>query len=136
MNLLSLKELSKLGDVLDEQDNESLQLLEAMKDFVKGISVIDEEGRYKQANPLYASICGYIPDEMRGMKWENTVDASSIDEAHKLWQDMVANNKSETILTGKKKDGTLFKKRVILYLKRDRNGKHNGHFCFMNELDN
>ncbi len=135
MNLISLKELSKLSDVLDEQDHESLQLLVAMKDFVKGISIIDEDGRYRQVNPYYAEACGYAPDEMKGMKWENTVDETSMSEARKLWDDMVRNNRAETTLVGKRKDGVLFTKKVILYLKRDRNGKHNGHFCFMYKID-
>lgn len=135
MDSLSLRELSKLSELLDERDYESAQLLEAMKDFVKGISVVDENGCYKQVNPLYASICGYTPEEMKGMKWGDTVDRSSMVEAHKLWQDMLIEDKSETVLTGKRKDGSLFKKRVAIYLKRDRNGKYNGHFCFMNEVD-
>lgn len=132
---ISLQQLSRLNDLLDGKDNESFQLFEAMKDFVKGISVIDEEGRYSQVNPFYAHTCGYTPEEMKGMKWENTVDESSMGEARKLWSDMITHDKAETILTGKRKDGSSFKKRVVLYLKRDCSGKHNGHFCFMQEAD-
>lgn len=95
---------------------------------VEGISRLDDQGRYVSVNAQYASAIGYRPDELIGQSWEVTVHPGDREAVQTAFDRMLATGRGETELRGLRKDGTVFRKQVVIV----KPGKGvPGHYCLM-----
>ena len=106
----------------------------ALQNAVEGISRLDIEGRYINANRAYAHTCGYEPEEMVGMEWRLTVHPSDIEMLISAYEEMLISGKVEVEARGVQKNGTFFYKQITMVKACDTHGIFNGHHCFMKDI--
>ncbi|MCC3466680.1 MAG: PAS domain S-box protein [Microcoleus sp. PH2017_06_SFM_O_A] len=106
----------------------------ALQNAVEGISRLDIEGRYVNANRAYAHTCGYEPEEMVGMEWILTVHPDDIEMLISAYEEMLISGKVDVEARGVRKNGTFFYKQITLVKACDAQGTFNGHHCFMKDI--
>ncbi|TAF33679.1 MAG: PAS domain S-box protein [Oscillatoriales cyanobacterium] len=106
----------------------------ALQNAVEGISRLDIEGRYINANRAYAHTCGYEPEEMVGMEWPLTVHPGDVEMLISAYQEMLISGKVEVEARGVRKNGTFFYKQVTMVKACDAQGTFNGHHCFLKDI--
>jgi diguanylate cyclase (GGDEF)-like protein/PAS domain S-box-containing protein len=100
---------------------------------IEGIARLDPDGRYIAVNGTYARIAGYEHDELIGLSWEQTVSTADIPKGIEAYQQMRNFGRSEVELRGRRKDGNLYYKQVML-LRLDQDGAFAGHHCFVRDI--
>ncbi len=137
---LKLKQQAEKQSAVLSQANRVLRkqaLLEAhtaVELAMEGISKVDEAGRYLFANPQYAALLGYHPDELVGQSWEMTVHADDRSSILAAFARMVSTGRAETEVRGVKKDGSLFHKHVVVVKPDIMKGKLSGHYWFVRDI--
>ncbi|WP_413161064.1 PAS domain S-box protein [Capilliphycus salinus ALCB114379] len=117
-----------------QAEMELRELTNAMQNAVEGISRLDPQGRYITVNRAYAHLCGYEPEELVGVEWQNTVHPDEIERLNKAYQQMLKTGKVEVETRGVRKDGSYFDKQVTMISAYDERGEFNGHHCFMKDI--
>lgn len=117
-----------------QEEKKALELGQAMRLAVEGISKIDTQGNYIYINNAYASKIGYTPEELIGKNWEITVLNDEIDKMKNAYQTMLQDGKIVAETIGQHKDGSRLHKRVTMIVDQDDNGQFIGHFCFMQDI--
>jgi PAS domain S-box-containing protein len=129
--------INKLREQMEESrraESEIRRFKEALENTVEGIARLNNEGKYISVNKAYASIAGYMPDEMEGMNWEETVHPGDRNMIAECFQRMLEHGKVEAEARGLRRDGTVFYKHVVLVTAYDENRKISGHHCFMKDI--
>jgi PAS domain S-box-containing protein len=123
-------------DISDRKqaEKELRDLTIALQNAVEGISRLDIEGRYINANRAYAHASGYEPEEMVGMEWILTVHPDDIEMLISAYEEMLISGKVEVEARGVRKNGTFFYKQVTMVKACDAQGTFNGHHCFMKDI--
>ncbi|MFQ3627256.1 MAG: PAS domain S-box protein, partial [Cyanobacteriota bacterium] len=106
----------------------------AMSNAIEGIARLDPQGQYLSVNRAYAAILGYLPEEMTGMDWRQTVHPDDLAIATAGYDTMLQQGKSELELRGIRKDGSVFYKQVIMVSAYDQEQQFTGHHCFMKDI--
>jgi PAS domain S-box-containing protein len=123
-------------DISDRKqaEKELRDLTNAMQNAVEGISRLDIEGRYVNANRAYAHTCGYQPEEMVGIEWPLTVHPDDVEMLIGAYQEMLISGKVEVEARGVRKNKTFFYKQITMVKACDAQGTFNGHHCFMKDI--
>ncbi|MBK1987735.1 PAS domain-containing protein [Sphaerospermopsis aphanizomenoides BCCUSP55] len=117
-----------------QAEAEMREMNAAMQNAVEGISRLDAQGFYISINPAYAAMCGYEPDEMIGMTWQNTVHPEDIAQMEAVYHQMLKTGKVEAEARGVCKDGTVFYKQVTMISAYNEQGEFIGNHCFMKDV--
>lgn len=127
---------SVLRDVtaLKEEAIKRQDLQLAMQSAVEGVSKINPEGRYIYVNDAYASVVGYLPDELVGKKWEITIVEDELVRMAQVYETMLAEGKVTAETIGLCKDGSTVDKQVTMISDYDAKGNFVGHFCFLQDI--
>ncbi|MBE9178788.1 PAS domain S-box protein [Oculatella sp. LEGE 06141] len=127
---------STLFDISERKraEEELHNLSNALESAVEGISQLDRQGRYIQANSAYARMLGYSPNELIGMKWEQTIYPDDIEMLKAAYQQMLTHGKVELDTRGIRSDGTVFDKQVMLIARFDPQQQFMGHYCFVKDI--
>lgn len=131
MNTIEI--LKKMAENLYSKEYNDGHLMKVLLDLIGGVSIINLKGEYIEVNQKYANTCGYEPIELEGSQWIKTVYEEDINIAKQCYYDMVEKGMSELSFRGIRKDGTIFKKHIILVSKFDLDKNLTGHYCFMKE---
>ncbi|MGB5713218.1 MAG: PAS domain-containing protein, partial [Waterburya sp.] len=110
------------------------QLKLALENAVEGIALLDSQGCYLQVNQAYANITGYPPEEMIGMDWQVTVHPEDLEQLLIAYRQMLEEGKVEVEARGKRKDGSLFFKQVVMITAFNENQEFIGHYCFLKDI--
>ncbi len=123
-------------DITDRKQAEiELQAIsDALSNAVEGISRIDSEGNYVSVNDAYARMVGYLPSEMLGMSWQNTVHADDLAAVTAAYQHMLSTGKVEVEARGIRKDGSFFDKQLVMIAAYDEQQQLIGHHCFLKNI--
>ncbi|WP_410321130.1 PAS domain S-box protein [Natronomonas sp.] len=85
--------------------------LDAIETAQEDISILDEEGRFIYANPVYADIHDYTPEEMVGKHWEVVYHEERIPELHEvICPEIERSGRWSGTTTGIRADGSTFTK--------------------------
>ena len=117
-----------------QAEEEIRKLSAALENAVEGISRLDTQGRYLKVNKAYASICGYQPQEMIGMTWQQTVHPEDLEKMIVAYQEMLKVGKVETEARGIRQDGSLFHQQIFMIEIFDSHQNFIGHYCFMKDI--
>ncbi len=117
-----------------QAEMELRELTNAMQNAVEGISRLNPQGRYISVNRSYAHTCGYEPEELVGVEWQNTVHPNEISRLNQAYQQMLITGKVEVETRGVRKDGSYFYKQVTMISAYDEQGQFSGHHCFMKDI--
>lgn len=98
------------------------------------ISRIDRQGNYLRVSERYADTCGYLPEEMVGLSWHETIHIDDIEKAEDAYDLMLEMGRAETELRGIRKKGTTFYKRIVLVKGIDDENSLLSHYCFMQDI--
>lgn len=128
--------LYDMSNNLSRMESEMVAVNSVLVQRVGGISIIGTDGRYKKVNDKYAETCGYVPSELIGRQWVDTVYPPDLPIANQCYQEMLMKGESSMTFRGIKKDGTVFIKDITLVTKHGVSMEIEGHFCFMNENKN
>jgi len=110
------RELSKLATVLEQS--------------VQAILITDPEGRIEYANPAFTRITGYSPVELKG-KTPRILKSGEHPESfyRELWQTITAGRSWEGIFTNRRKDGSIYFERNIIFPVKDEATGQTTHFA-------
>jgi PAS domain S-box-containing protein len=106
----------------------------ALENAVEGIARLDTDGTYVSANHAYAAMFGYQPEELLGRPWHQTVyydDVKKLADAHLR---MLSNRRVELEVRGRRKDGSVFWKHVVVLKAKDEKGEWTGSYCFTDDI--
>lgn len=106
----------------------------ALENAVMGISYLSAEGCYQGVNQTYGEIVGYLPEEMIGMPWLQTVHPSEIGQMTLAYQQMQQSGREEVETRGVRKDGSTFYKHLVMVASYDEHHQFQGHYCFMKDI--
>ncbi|MBW4576628.1 MAG: PAS domain S-box protein [Aphanothece sp. CMT-3BRIN-NPC111] len=106
----------------------------ALQNAVEGISRLDSQGRYCAVNKAYARTLGYLPEEMLGIHWHQTVHPEDVEKMIAAYQEMLEFGKVEAEVRGRRKDGSIFYKQVVMISSYDLQEELIGHYCFMKDI--
>lgn len=95
---------------------------------LEGIARIDKNGLYIYTNDAYNNICGYKSNELNGKHFSITIKDTERVKMDTLYKEMQQNGKAETDITGVKKNGEIFYKRITMIYIND------VHFCFIKDI--
>lgn len=115
-------------------ETELREMSTALANAVDGISRLDTLGRYINVNQAYAHIAGYQPEEMVGMNWEKTVDPEDLEMLVAAYHKMLAQGRVEVEGRGRRKDGSMFYKQLVMVTAFDDRDRPIGHHCFMKDI--
>jgi PAS domain S-box-containing protein len=121
------RERKKAQDMLQEMNV-------ALANAMPGISRLNSEGRYVEVNDEYARMLGYDPSELVGMGWAPTVHADDQGTATAAYYRMLREGKAEFEARAVRRDGSLFRKHVLMVRRVDKDGNVIGHHCFMRDI--
>jgi len=133
----AIKMMGTIKDVTAQKtaEEEVNHLSLAVENAMTGISWLDKDGFFRMVRAGYAEILGYTPDELIGKSWTVTVPDKSLDKAMEVYQHMLAYGKTDAEVLGLRKDQVVFHKQLLLVKTFDEDGQHNGHYCFMRNID-
>lgn len=101
---------------------------------MEGISKLDDNGRYVFVNQQYAALLGYCPEELIGHTWEITVHPQDHPTVLTAFSRMLVRGKAEVELRGRRKDGSLIYKQVVIVKSESPDRGRSGHFCFVRDV--
>lgn len=110
------------------------ELAGVMENVVSGISRLDLEGHYLYVNKAYAESMGYQPEEMLGKVWQQTVEPDDLEIVQQAYQQMIQRGKVELEARGRRKDGSIFYKQLVMIATYDQQQQFSGHYCFMKDI--
>ncbi|HBB31169.1 MAG TPA: hypothetical protein DDZ80_20735, partial [Cyanobacteria bacterium UBA8803] len=119
---------------LKQTEKEIRELSTALENAVEGISQLDTQGRYVTVNKAYANMTGYQPEEMIGMEWPRTVHPEDCENMIAAYQQMLEVGKVEAEARGRRKDGSIFYKQLVMIAAYDEQNNFTGHYCFMKDI--
>jgi len=117
-----------------QAEEEIRKLSAALENAVEGISRLDTQGCYLKVNKAYASTCGYQPQEMIGMAWQQTVHPEDMEKMIAAYQEMLEVGKVETEARGIRQDGSLFHQQVVMIRIFDSHKNFIGHYRLMKDI--
>ena len=131
-----IRMVGTLLDITDRKQAEAdrRQISAALSNAVEGISQLDRQGHYIHVNQSYASTVGYLPAEMIGMTWWQTVHPDDLAALNAAYQQMLAAGKAEVEARGIRKDGSIFYKQLVMVAVHDEQKQWVGHYCFMKDI--
>ncbi|MFB2897757.1 PAS domain S-box protein [Aerosakkonemataceae cyanobacterium BLCC-F50] len=106
----------------------------ALANAVEGISRLDTDGYYRTVNKAYANTCGYEPEEMLGMLWQETVHPEDLEKLNNAYQEMLLKGKVEVEARGVRQDRSHFYKQVVMVAAYNKEKQFIGHHCFMKDI--
>jgi PAS domain S-box-containing protein len=123
-------------DITDRKATEAeiRHLNRALESAVVGISQIDSEGRYLKVNPAYAEMGGYLPEELVGMDWRQTVYPDDHEKIIAAYELMLAHHRAEVEVRAVRKDGSMFDQKMVLVKAFDEHWQTRGHYAFMKDI--
>ena len=101
---------------------------------MEGISKLDDNGRYVFVNQQYAALLGYCPEDLIGHTWEITVHPQDHPTVLTAFSRMLVRGKAEVELRGRRKDGSLIYKQVVIVKSESPDRGRSGHFCFVRDV--
>jgi PAS domain S-box-containing protein len=118
-----------------KQTEESLRnLSKALESAVEGIAQLDVQAQYIQVNPAYANMLGYEPEELLGMKWQQTVYPDDVAMTEAAYGQMLEVGKVEMEARAIRKDGTVFDKQIVMVKAYDQQQQFSGNYCFVKDI--
>ena len=99
-----------------------------------GIAWLSADGIFREVRAGYARMLGYTTDEMTGASWALTVPEEDQPAAVEAVHEMLDKGRSEVVVRARRKDGSLFYKKLLLVKTVDEQGEHNGHYCLMHDV--
>lgn len=115
-------------------EEELSNLSKALESAVEGISQLDTLGRYTKVNPAYASMLGYLPEELMGMECKLTVHPEDREKMWAAYQQMLVDDKVEAEVRGVRKDGSVFDQQVVMIKAYDQKQQFVGCYRFMKDI--
>jgi PAS domain S-box-containing protein len=126
---------TKIADVVRRDATRQLvEMSEALRNAVEGISRLDSQGNYVSVNEAYARMVGYEPEEMIGMHWPKTVHPEDRQSMMAAYQTMLQAGKVEVEARGICKNGSIFYKQLFMVAVYDDLKQFAGHHCFMKNI--
>lgn len=125
-----IEDISKRKQAEEELRN----LSKALESAVEGIALIDNHGRYTQANAAYIKMLGYSQEELIGMRWQQSVHPDDLEMVQAAYQQMLSDNKAEVEARAICKDGAVFDKQVVLVKAYDPHQQFIGNYCFVKDI--
>lgn len=131
------KMMGMMTDITDQKkvEEELHHLSLAVENAMTGIAWLDTEGTFQIVREGYAKMLQYRPEELIGKSWKEVVPISHHKYGADSYLEMLEQGKTEVELLGLKKDGSIFYKQLLMVKTFDHNGKHNGNYCFMRDID-
>jgi PAS domain S-box-containing protein len=128
--------LLSINDITDRLSAEQELYIQsrALESAVEGISKLDARGCYLSVNAAYAGILGYLPQEVIGMNWQETIHPEDRAKMEIAYQDMLEHGKVEVEARGIRKDGSSFYKQLVAIAAYDKNHNLTGHYCFAKDI--
>jgi len=128
--------LGAMRDITESKqaEQELREINIALTHSLPGIARLDLSGHFTYVNNIYASLLGYIPEELVGQSWKITVDPSEIVIGERGYRQMLEKENVEFDIKGIRKDGSPIFKHVLISKRIDNNGSFIGHQCFMKDI--
>ncbi|WP_088889547.1 PAS domain S-box protein [Leptolyngbya ohadii] len=114
---------------------EQLQnLRKALESAIEAIARLNTQGEYVQVNRAYADMLGYQPEELLGVKWQQTVHSDDIAIVEAAYQQMIQAGKAEAEARAIRKDGTILDKQIVMVKAYDPQQQFDGNYCFVKDI--
>lgn len=109
-------------------------LSKALESAIEAIARLNTQGQYVQINLAYAAMLGYQPEELLGVKWQQTVHSEDIAVVEAAYQQMLEHGKAETEARAIRKDGGVLDKQIVMVKAYDQQQQFNGNYCFVKDI--
>ena len=126
--------LEQLAQDVGKEWAHSESLNRVLLRLVGGLSTIGIDGCYEKINGAYAATCGYTPEEMVGMPWVATVHPDDRAAGLAAYEEMLHTGEASLLFRGVRKNGEVFRKRVVILTRFGADGEPDGHYCSMREV--
>ena len=131
--------LVTMRDINERKQAEEMQdrLLKAIAAVTEGIAITDDKDRFIYVNHAHARIYGYLPDELIGKTWRDTVTPELISL---IGGDLskTLHNRDVGIWAGEcptlRKDGTMLPTEITATSRWDETGNYLGHICIVRDI--
>lgn len=101
---------------------------------LEGIARLDASGRFIHCNQAYAEMLGYQPHELQGLHWESIIVPEERDQMIDAYVRMLAAGKTRFEGRGRRRDGSLFHREIVMVVAQDHRNAFNGHHSFMRDI--
>ncbi len=101
---------------------------------IECIARIDRQGNYLSVNAGYAEVYGYMPEDMKGMCWKDTIHQDDIDSAENTCKEMLEVGRSEVNLRGIRKNATVFYNHIVMVKGLENDKSPVSHYCFIQDI--
>ena len=106
-----------------QDEREQLMLAAVVDQSRESVLIIDLEGTIEYVNPTFEQITGYACTEIVGQKMQGLGRGDNPEAFHQeLWEKITRGETWNGIVTSRKKDGTLYQEKAIIFPVRDRAG--------------
>jgi len=116
------------------KDATAQELQIAIDHSMTGISWLDAQGRFVKVRAGYSRMLGYGLGELDGQSWTVTVPPEDRAAGVAAFKKMLSTGRAELETRGRRKDGSIFDKQLLLVKTTSRDGQHSGHYCFMRDI--
>jgi len=114
---------SKIHQELAEHTQELSRLATVLEQSAQSIIITDLEGKIEYVNPAFEEITGYRFTEVKGKKPAFLQSGQHSDSFYQeLWQKISTGQNWEGVFTNRKKDGSLYYERSIIFPVKDQAG--------------
>jgi PAS domain S-box-containing protein len=127
--------LDKRSRHIIQAKNEELQAKNAvLENAIEGISHLNVQGFYTSVNQAYARMLGYPPEELIGMHWKSTTAPEDHQRIERLFHTIQQEGKALVEVQGRRRDGSLFYKEVVVIASYDEAGNYTGCYRFTRDI--
>lgn len=128
--------VAQIEDITERKAaQEKLQNLStALESAVEGIALLNPQGCYVQVNPAYATMLGYQPTELLGMRWQQTAYPEDVAKMEIAYQQMLNTGKVEIDARALRKNGTVFDQQMVMVKAYNQQQQFNGTYCFVKDI--
>lgn len=123
-------------DITERQHavDELREVAKALHEAAEGITRVNRHGLIISVNKSQAAMLGYIPEEMTGMSWLETVHPDDLDKLKHAQEKMEMEGKTEIELRAWRKDHTVLHQHIVMVNIGERGDRGNGCYCFSKNI--
>lgn len=119
---------------LKQAEADLRSLTAVMEHAVSGIAQIDAEGDYRYVNQAYATLKGYLPGQLWGVDWTQTVHPDDVARCQQAYQEMIQTGKVELEARSRWPDDSTFYHQVVMVATYSEQQQFTGHYCFLKDI--
>ena len=119
---------------LEASQGEIAAMNRILEHAVEGISLLDDTGSFIRVNTAFATLFGYMPEQLAGMRWEQLFEAADQKAYKAAQQQMRARGKAELEAQGVHQNGVPVFMQAVLVPTSAESEPAGGYYCFVKDI--